>query len=60
MQKKFKNFLAMFMAVVTVVGVVSPGHMVSAANLDAKEYAVEETKEELKLYDKSERTDLDA
>lgn len=60
MQKKFKNFLAMLMAVVTVVGVVSPGHMVSAANLDAEEYAVEETKEVLKLYDKSERTDLEA
>lgn len=43
MQKKFKNFLAMLMAVVTVVGVVSPGHMVSAANLDAKEYDLSES-----------------
>ena len=60
MQKKFKNFLAMLMAVVTVAGVVSPRHMVSAANQDAQEYAVEETKEQLKLYDKSERTDLEA
>ena len=59
MQKKFKNFLAMLMAVVTVIGVVSPGHMVSAANMETENYAVEETKEQLKLYDKSERTDLE-
>ena len=59
MQKKFKNFLAMLMAVVTVIGVVSPGHMVSAANMETEDYAVEETKEQLKLYDKSERTDLE-
>lgn len=60
MQKKFKSFLAMLMAVVTVVGIVAPGHIVSAADQDAKEYAVEETKESLKLYDKSERPDLEA
>lgn len=60
MQKKIKSFLAMLMAVVTVVGVVAPGHIVSAADQDAKEYAVEETKEQLKLYDKSERPDLEA
>lgn len=57
MNKKFRSFLAMLMAVVTIIGLAAPEHIASAADTDGS--AHKETQVQPKLYDKSERPDLE-